>query len=159
MATGIKFKQQRPVLRNLRKPFREAGLALRGPPASSAILSDFISLPRKSWRHPTGQELGVCVQILNPQSGRPSLCPGRPLIPKLNSRWCWAHCLLNPFPTSLGLATEPKYSHTPKEGSKCPHYWLHGPRKIVSKVRFLTEDSFLAQLSPKPSMFAMDGPV
>lgn len=61
MATGIKFKQQRPVLRNLRKPFLEAGLALRGPPASSAILSDFISLPRKSWRHPTkAGTRGVC---------------------------------------------------------------------------------------------------
>lgn len=50
-------------------------------------------------------------ETVNPQSGRPNLCPGRPLIPKPNSRQCWASCWPNPFPTSLVLAKGPPSSH------------------------------------------------
>ena len=65
-------------------------------------------------RHSIEQELVVgerWVETVNPQSGKPSLCPGRPLIRKPNSRQCWARCRPNPLPASLGLAKGPLGSH------------------------------------------------
>lgn len=79
-------------------------LPLNRPPCCSPVLGGADAIPcNRNW------EVGV--ETVNPQSGRPSLCPGCPLIPKPNSRQCWARCRPNPLPTSLGLAKGPPRSH------------------------------------------------
>lgn len=68
-------------------------------------------MPCHSIEQEIGWGGGRWVETVNPQSGKPSLCPGRPLIPKPNSRQCWARCRPNPLPASLGLAKGPLGSH------------------------------------------------